>query len=749
MTPDFLLEAPVKDEVKSTAESPLDTPVEATKSTVKSLLDTPVEEAAKSTYEFLRDTPVKEAAKSSFEFLRDTPVKEAAKSSVEFLRGAPAKVSEDSSAELLRDDPAEEPAEHRVELLRDLPAESRAAFLRDLPVADPGEHRIELLRDPPAEDPGEHTVEFLRDLPGAEFLHDLPAESMVELPRDVPAESGVESLREEPVESRAEFLRDVPAESTAEFLRDVPAESGVESLRDEPAESALPYVPAEEAVGSGVQLPRDVPGEQAGNGGVEFLLEASIKEAAVSSSELLDGAPVEDAIEDIVQMWEHPAPWEPAAPGARITREAPAENAAVAVVGLNHAGLPSALALHRAGFRVAGIDTSASRLGDIRDSRAEALGVPREELRERLADPEFVLGSDLAAVASATTVLIFVPAALDAQRHPSLEALKRTCAAVVQHARAGQTIVLTSASHVGSTRELLVEPLEQRGLRVGEDVFVAFSPERAEPGVPEHAQLQVPRVVGAVSERCFAQASQVLRHLSESLHRVSSPETAEMVKLYESTFRAVNIALAFEMADACRLQQVDPVEVTAAAATKPFGFMPHLPSAGVGGHGIGVDPQCLLHPLRERGRPARLAEEAMRTVAARPRRVAMRAHELLQRSGERLRDARVLVVGATYKPGVADCTGAPAIEIMSWLAAEGVQVEYHDPLVPTVRVDEDDLYSIDPDPRRDPSGFGPEDYDLVIVVTIQPGHDYGWLRRCPQVLDCTYSEPTGRRCLLP
>lgn len=421
----------------------------------------------------------------------------------------------------------------------------------------------------------------------------------------------------------------------------------------------------------------------------------------------------------------------------------------VAVVGLGHAGLPSAMALRRAGMRIVAIDTSSSRLADIRAARAQALGVDEEELRERLSDDEFVLTDRVDLVHAADAVLICVPAVLDAQRRPSLEALRGTCAAIMEQARAGQTFVLTSTSHVGATRELLIEPLAGRDLRAGEDVFVAFSPDRIEPGVPDRDQLQIPRVIGAVSESCHAHASQVMSHVCESLHRVSSPEAAEMVKLYESTFRAVNIALAFEMADACRLQQIDPVEVTAAAATKPFGFLAHHPSAGVGGHSVGVDPYYLLHRLRERGRPALLAEEAMRTVVARPRRVAMRAHELLQRSGERMRDARVLVVGVSYKPGVADICGSPALEIISLLSSEGVQVEYHDPFVPKLRIDGEELLSVDPDPRRDASGFGPEDYDLTIVLGMHPGHDYGWIRRCPEVLDCTYTEPTGRRCFLP
>ena len=221
-----------------------------------------------------------------------------------------------------------------------------------------------------------------------------------------------------------------------------------------------------------------------------------------------------------------------------------------------------------------------------------------------------------------------------------------------------------------------------------------------------------------------------------------------MTKLYESTFRAVNVALAFEIADACRDYGLDPIEITDAAATKPFGFMAHQPSAGVGGHGVGVDPHYLLAPLRELGHPAPLAEEALGILAARPRRVAARAYELLLRSGRHLRDVRVLIVGAAYKPGIADCRNAPAAEIISRLHAEGVQVDYHDPLVPVLVVDGEAIEGVDPDPRRDASGFGPEDYELAVVVTIQPGYDYGWLRRCPQVLDCSYGEQRGRRRFL-
>ncbi len=239
-------------------------------------------------------------------------------------------------------------------------------------------------------------------------------------------------------------------------------------------------------------------------------------------------------------------------PASRITHELVPDEALVAVVGLSYAGLPSAIALRRAGFRIVGIDTSPRRLNDIRSGRSGLLGTERLDLRNHLQDRDFVLTDRVEAVHGADLVLISMPTTVDRQRHPNPETLRRTCAAVVQNARAGQTLVLSSTAYVGSTRELLIEPLAERGLHAGEDVFIAFSPERLDPGVEAHAQLETPRVIGAASDACFERAAALLRHLCRMPHRVSSPEAAEMVKLYESTFRAVNIALAFEMADACR-----------------------------------------------------------------------------------------------------------------------------------------------------------------------------------------------------
>ncbi|HEY7830848.1 MAG TPA: nucleotide sugar dehydrogenase [Solirubrobacteraceae bacterium] len=432
-----------------------------------------------------------------------------------------------------------------------------------------------------------------------------------------------------------------------------------------------------------------------------------------------------------------------------------AEHVVVAVVGLGYVGLPTAVALRQAGHRIVGIDVSARRLDAIRRGEVELLSEECEALSRHLEGDGFVLTEQMQALDAADVVLVCVPTPIDQQLQPDPRILREACAAVVRHARPGQTLVLTSTTYVGTTRELLVQPLARRGLDVGEDVFVAFSPERIDPGVEGHEQLGTPRVMGGVTEACAERAEAVLAHTCKHVHRVSSPEAAEMVKLYENTFRAVNIALAFEMAEACQAYQLDPVEVTDGAATKPYGFLAHYPSAGVGGHCIGVDPYYLLGPLRERGRPALLAEEALRKVSGRPRHIAWRAHELLTRSGRPLKDARVLLVGASYKPGVADTREAPAVEIIERLRAEGAHVDYYDPLVPSLTIDGDTLHGVRVDLRGDGPNIGRGEtvkvgsYDLAILATLHPGHDYGWIARCPAVLDCTYRTPGGKTRYLP
>jgi nucleotide sugar dehydrogenase len=380
---------------------------------------------------------------------------------------------------------------------------------------------------------------------------------------------------------------------------------------------------------------------------------------------------------------------------------------------------------------VHGLDIDAHRIEAVRAGAADLIPADQERLARALRSGSFHTVDDPSVLTFADAVMICVPTPLNRHLEPDLAPVRAACRTVVEHAREGQTLILTSTSYAGTTRDLLVEPLRQRGFRVGEDVFVAFSPERIDPGVPHHVQNTTPRVVGGATGACAARAEAVLRRLTPSVHRVSTPEAAEMTKLYENTFRAVTLALANEFADICGSLSLDPMEVTTAAATKPYGFLAVFPGPGVGGHCIPCDPHYLLWQLRRlRGR-APVTEEAMASIAARPRRVVQRALEVLSDHGTGLRDARVVVVGVTYKPGVCDLRESSALQILAELRRHGARVAYHDPLIPELTLPDGSLLIHEMAPGRQP-------WDLVLIHTVQPATDYTWVSRCPNVLDGTY-----------
>jgi UDP-N-acetyl-D-glucosamine dehydrogenase len=401
----------------------------------------------------------------------------------------------------------------------------------------------------------------------------------------------------------------------------------------------------------------------------------------------------------------------------------------VAIVGLGYVGLPSAVGLAPRCRQVIGVDISRERLQVVAAGKADLPDSYRPRLTAALADGTFRLTADPAAIAMADAVIICVPTPVDADHVPELTALHGACADVVAHARAGQTIILTSTTYVGTTTELLAEPLKQRGLRPGTDIFVAFSPERIDPGNPDHQPEDTPRVVGGVTAECATMAARIISLMASQVYLVSSTEAAEATKLYENTFRAVSLALANEFADACGALQLDPIEVTLAAATKPYGFLAAFPGPGVGGHCIPCDPHYLLWQLGMQGRSAPLIEQAMRSIRQRPERVVERAREVLAAEGRELAGARVIVVGASYKPGVRDLRESSAVPIIASLLRKAADVHYFDPLVPALTVPGGHVLSSEQSPGTD--------WDLVIVHTMHPDVDYTWVQQC-HVLDATY-----------
>ncbi|MGW0859586.1 nucleotide sugar dehydrogenase, partial [Streptomyces sp. NPDC002690] len=397
------------------------------------------------------------------------------------------------------------------------------------------------------------------------------------------------------------------------------------------------------------------------------------------------------------------------------------------MIGLGYVGLPTALALRAAGVRVIGIDVSADRLRDIRAGAVDLAPQDRERLTDALRDAAFLLTDDPRASAWADTVMICVPTPVDRHQVPDLGMLSAACASAVAHATPGQLLLLTSTSYVGTTRDLLLLPLAARGMKVETDVFVAFTPERIDPGSVGRSQDLTPRVVGGAGRRSTASAASVLSRVCLSVHTVGSPEAAEMTKLWENTFRAVNIALANELADSCAVFGLEPRAVIDAAATKPYGFMPFYPGPGVGGHCIPCDPHYLLWQLRAERIPSPVVDAAMRAIAERPGRMAGLITAKLAARGIPVAGARVLLVGIAYKRGVADVRESPALEIMGLLADWGATVAFTDPLVPSAELHGETLAGV-----ADPWG---QRWDLVVLHTVHPGTDLSRLGPEHTVLD--------------
>jgi UDP-N-acetyl-D-glucosamine dehydrogenase len=411
----------------------------------------------------------------------------------------------------------------------------------------------------------------------------------------------------------------------------------------------------------------------------------------------------------------------------------PVTDMTVGMVGLGYVGLPTALALNAAGVPVIGFDISPQRIDEIRRRDVDVTATDNERLTRALQDGglPFVLTDRAQTLQSADAIIIAVPTPVDEHHVPDLRALRGACQTVCEQARAGQTIILTSTTYVGCTRELLVAPLALRGFGVGTDVFVAFSPERIDPGMNAVPQEQVPRVLGGVSDACCERAQMVIGSVAPVVYCVSSPEAAEMTKLFENTFRAANITLANELADACRALSLSPREVIDAAATKPYGFMAFNPGPGAGGHCIPCDPHYLLWQLRRQSVHLPLISEAMTNIAARPYRVADRCAEVLSREGGiGLHGARVLLVGVSYKPGVRDIRESSALVLLRELRRRGAEMSYYDPAVPVCDEGGDTLISV-----AEPSA---SDYDLIVLHTIHPERDYGFLGEAWPILDCTY-----------
>ena len=413
-------------------------------------------------------------------------------------------------------------------------------------------------------------------------------------------------------------------------------------------------------------------------------------------------------------------------------------SAVIAVVGLGYVGLPMAVELAKVGFKVHGIDLSDEKVAKVNRGESYLRDIPSLTLAWLVQAGRLRASSDPDPLAEADAIFICVPTPFTANKAPDISYIVRASESISRLLRRGQLVVLQSTTHPGTTEEDVLPILRRSGLAVGHDFFLAFSPERINPGDRENTVANTPKVVGGVTPACGAVARQLLRTITPQVHVVSSPRTAETCKLLENIFRSVNIALVNELALLCERMKVDIWEVIAADSTKPFGYLPFYPGPGVGGHCIPVDPYYLSWKAREFDFYTKFIELAAEVNQDMPYHVVRLVAAALNRRGKALSDSDVLVLGVAFKRDVDDARNSPAERIIELLLEAGARVSYNDPFIPVFSVGDRALH-----PQRIQLESVPlSDHvlaraDCVAIVTGHSQYDYqAILDRADMVLDC-------------
>jgi UDP-N-acetyl-D-glucosamine dehydrogenase len=389
----------------------------------------------------------------------------------------------------------------------------------------------------------------------------------------------------------------------------------------------------------------------------------------------------------------------------------------VAIVGAGYVGVPLAQAFAEAGKTVVLVDVDGERVEQLNRGESYIEDVPSAALKRLVDEGSVSATTDYDELREVDAILIALPTPLSRQREPDLRIIVSAAEEIATRLRPGQLVVLESTTYPGTTREQVLPALEAgSGLRAGEDFHLAFSPERVDPGRDDWTTKNVPKVVGGLNEASTEAAAALYSAAIENIHRVSSPEAAELTKLLENIFRSVNIALVNELAQLCDRMGIDVWEVVEAAATKPFGFMSFKPGPGLGGHCIPVDPFYLTWKAREYGFYTEFIELAGKVNESMPYFCRSVVSQALNHARERsLKGSRILVLGVSYKPDIADTRESPAVKLIGLLQAAGADVDYHDPHVPSFRENGIAMSS---------SPLEPGSYDCVVVVTNHSGIDY-------------------------
>ncbi|MDR0788238.1 MAG: nucleotide sugar dehydrogenase [Gemmatimonadota bacterium] len=362
-------------------------------------------------------------------------------------------------------------------------------------------------------------------------------------------------------------------------------------------------------------------------------------------------------------------------------------SAVMGVIGLGYVGLPLAVEMAGSGYSVLGFDINRRVVDGINRGDSHIQDVSPEQLRPLVESKLIFATDDLSRLRECDAISICVPTPLSKTKDPDLAYVVSATQAIAAALRPGQLIVLESTTYPGTTREAMLPLLEATGMRVGEDLFLCFSPERVDPGNPVWHTKNTPKVIGGITERCTALGTMLYGKIFDTLVPVSSAEAAELVKLHENTFRMINIALVNEMAQICDRLGVDVWEVIEAAGSKPFGFMKFTPGPGLGGHCIPLDPHYLSWKMRTLSFKTRMIELSSEINAEMPAFVVRKLGDALNEEGKAIKGSRVIVVGVAYKRDIDDMRESPAIEILHLLQEKGADLVYHDPFCPIIADD--------------------------------------------------------------
>ncbi len=362
-------------------------------------------------------------------------------------------------------------------------------------------------------------------------------------------------------------------------------------------------------------------------------------------------------------------------------------SARVGVVGLGYVGLPMALEFAKAGHPVVGFDVDEEKIASIQEGRSYIEDVASDDIAKALGSGKFSVTTDFNELARCDVINVCVPTPLTKTKDPDVSHMARALEEIRKRLRSGQLVILGSTTYPGTTHELFVPLLESSGLRIGEDFALAFAPERIDPGNKEFKVREVPKVVGGETPICTELAAKIFGAVFDEVVKVSSTQSAEMVKLLENTFRAINIGLANEIALMCDRLDLDVWEVIEAAATKPYGFMKFLPGPGLGGHCIPVDPTYLAWKMKSLNFQARFIELATEINGHMPQYVVNKVSEILNEDRIAVNGSKVLVLGVAYKPDVSDIRESPALDVIRLLAVRGAEVSFHDPHVGEISVE--------------------------------------------------------------